>query len=338
MNAVRRTVSRPAHLIAIVVVAALVVAACSNDGADEEPSTTTAPATTTPTLTTIAATETTTTTEAAAAATTVADAAPEVTLEGCETDIGDGVPVFYATYFRCTDISVEGDVVVISSTNLPPHFSYYYGEGDELFEPFDFDRGDQYRPNPNEIAETAFTLRIPLAPVAAGITIDSGTVNLTAGDGTDFRMGPAGVALDGVALFNSLAAPGDDIEDEKYTFDSNEGHPQQQGAYHYHAPALGPLRVLEALGLVTGHVPGETEIELYGVMCDGTVVMGLVELDGSAVGGDLDLQAGHSHDITDAGGNLLLEDRYHIHMAPTIGADPRGLTPEAQYYTTCNVS
>lgn len=257
-------------------------------------------------------------------------------LVGCESNVDADVPAFYSAYFRCTDISIDGGEVVVVSSGLPPHLSYYYGDDSDLFEEFDFSRGEQYRPNPNSIAETRFTLRIPLVPVEAGITIDTDTVNLSVGDDTDYPFGTAGVALDGVALFNPLAAPGDDIENEKFTFDSNEGHPQQQGAYHYHAVAVGPLRVLQSLGLSNSDIPGVAQVELYGVMCDGTVVMGANELDGSNATG-LDLQAGHIHDLVDASGVVLLERRYHVHMAPSIGADPRGLTPEAQYYGTCDV-
>ena len=259
-------------------------------------------------------------------------------LINCESNIAADVPTFYAAYFRCTDISLAGDVVVITSSNLPPHLSYYYGEGSDQFEEFDFSRGDEYRPNPNEIARANFTLRIPLNPVPSGVVIDVATVNLTTGDNTDYPLGAAGVALDGVALFNPLAAPGADIEDEKYSFDSNGGHPQQQGAYHYHAVASGSLAVLKALGLTTSDMPAVADIELYGVMCDGTVVLGSDELDGSASASDLDLQAGHTHDIVNTGGTVMLANRYHVHMGPVIGANPRGLTPEAQYYNTCDVT
>ncbi len=261
-------------------------------------------------------------------------AAPEL-LINCETSIDDDIPAFYATYFRCSDISLDGDMVVITGENLPPHLSYYYGEDHEQYEEFDYSRGDEYRPNPNEIAGETFTIRIPLDPTVTGTIIDGRTVNLVPGDSTDYPMGPAGVALDGAAYFNPLAAPGDDIEDEKYTFDSIDGHPQQQGAYHYHAASPGPLRILMELEMVTTDVPGEAEIELYGVMCDGTVLMGLVELDGSGVADDLDIQSGHVHDIVDGAGTTLLADRYHIHMSAEIGADPRGLSPEVQYYDTC---
>jgi hypothetical protein len=228
-------------------------------------------------------------------------------------------------------------LVVISGSNLPPHLSYYYGADSDQFEEFDYSRGEEYRPNPNQIELTNFTIRIPINPSESGNAIDARTVNLTVGDGTDYPQGPAGVALDGATYFNPLAAAGDDIEDEKFTFDSNEGHPQQMGAYHYHAVARGPLRVLSELGLVTSDLPGHAEIEIYGIMCDGTVLLGENELDGSAAG-DLDVQAGHVHDIVTADGTVLLEERYHIHMAAEIGTDPRGLSPEAQYYDTCNVS
>jgi hypothetical protein len=37
-----------------------------------------------------------------------------------------------------------------------------------------------------------------------------------------------------VAIFDNQAAPGDDIFDESGSFDQCQGHPQQQGVYHYH--------------------------------------------------------------------------------------------------------
>ena len=162
-----------------------------------------------------------------------AETATESTLLNCETNIGEGVPRFYSMYFRCVDIALDGGTVVISSSNLPPHLSYYYGEGHDRYELFDFDRREEYRPNPGKIAETHFSIRIPVSLVAAGVTIDGSTVNRAPGDTTDYPIGIAGVALDGVALFNPLARPGDDIEDEKFTFDSNGGHPQEQVTYHY---------------------------------------------------------------------------------------------------------
>ena len=118
-------------------------------------------------------------------------------------------------------------LVVISGSNLPPHLSYYYGADSDQFEEFDYSRGEEYRPNPNQIELTKFTIRIPINPSESGNAIDARTVNLTVGDGTDYPQGPAGVAVDGATYFNPLAAPGDDIEDERFTFDFNEGPPSR---------------------------------------------------------------------------------------------------------------
>jgi hypothetical protein len=269
--------------------------------------------------------------------TTETDPADAALLLNCDGEIGADVPTFYGDYFRCSNISLDGDVVVISSANQPPHLSWYYDDNDELHTTF-VSRGDEYYQNPNTIDDASFTLRIPVTPSESGVTIDGNTVNLATGDNTDYKFGIAGVALDSASYFNPLAAPGDDIEDEKYSFDLNEGHPENTGTYHYHAPALGPLTVLQSLGMTTSNIPGSAEIELYGIMCDGTVLFGQTELDGTTVDTDLDEQAGHTHDIVDTAGAALLEDRYHVHMASTIGAEPRGLTPEARYYSTCDVS
>ena len=38
-------------------------------------------------------------------------------------------------------------------------------------------------------------------------------------------MGPMGIAVNSVAIFNQMAAPGDDILEELNTFDQYEGHP-----------------------------------------------------------------------------------------------------------------
>lgn len=90
----------------------------------------------------------------------------------------------------------------------------------------------------------------------------------------EYPLSFAGVALDSVPLFNPLAAPEDDIAKEQFTFDSYNSHPIQDGQYHYHTNSPGPLEVLESISLITNTTPGSAEIELFGMMCDGTVVLG----------------------------------------------------------------
>ena len=56
---------------------------------------------------------------------------------------------------------------------------------------------------------------------------------------------------------------------------------QGTGYYHYHPSTKGPLEVLYHKGLIQTPTVGSGEIELYGMMCDGTVILGCTELDGS---------------------------------------------------------
>lgn len=149
------------------------------------------------------------------------------------------------------------------------------------------------------------------------------------------RLGPVGVALDSVALFNPLAAPGDDIEDEKYTLDDYNSHPTGTGAYHYHTNSKGPLEVLQSLGLLTTAILGSAGIELFGILCDGTVVLGCTELNGDVPDdSDFDPQNGHVHDLVDGNGTVMLGNRYHTHICPDLFPNHK-FTPEIQFYSTC---
>jgi hypothetical protein len=250
--------------------------------------------------------------------TTQTDAASgKLTLASCTTTIGDDVPEPYRSLFRCVDMTIDGTDLVIATPGLPPHDSYYYGVGNENYVEWDT-RGGAYHPNPNKLARSATTISVPLAPNPRGVVITAGLVDGVVGsNGGEYRQGPAGVALDSVLLFNPLAAPGDDIADEQYTFDPFNAHPAPGGQYHYHRDSPGPL---------------ETGADAYGIMCDGTFVLGCSELDGAvATLTDLDAQNGHLHAIAGIG------DRYHVHICTTAADHPRPYTPEIQFYDRCTV-
>ena len=259
-------------------------------------------------------------------------------IEACAGSVDDDVPEFFKRYFRCSNISMDGDTVVINTDNLPPHPSYYYGEGHELFAEFDYDRGDEYRPNSNSLGEEDITVRIPVTPTAKGLTVTSDMVDLQMGtNNEELSGGTVGVAVDGVSLFSSMARAGDDIEAEKYTFDSYEGHPAG-ATYHYHTETPGPLEVLAYLGYTDSVEPGSADMELYGMLCDGTVALGCTEIDGDSPDtGDFDAQNGHTHDLTGDDGELLLEGRYHVHVCVDTFTDHLYM-PEIQYYDSCDVS
>jgi hypothetical protein len=250
-------------------------------------------------------------------ATDATTSSSEYTLENCTTSIGSGVPQPYATRLKCVTITVDGSSLRIRTTGLPPHRSYYYGSGSPNYEAWN-DRGGLYNPNPNVLQQKNTTFTIPMVPLSRNLTITSALVDGVVGtSGSEYRMGAAGVALDSVIIFNPLAAPGDDIADEQYTFDPYNAHPAPDGTYHYHRDSPGPQA---------------TGTDALGVMCDGTWILGCKELDSTdANETDLDAQNGHEHAVVGLG------TRYHVHICPTFTTHTRPYTPEIQYFTTCNV-
>lgn len=256
------------------------------------------------------------------------------TLQSCVTNIDPAAPEFYRTYFKCVTITVAGGNVTVATEALPPHLSYYYGATSPSFAPFDTSRGAQYRANPNLLAQKAIKITVPAAPTSKGLIINAALVDATVGTSTEeYGLGAVGVALDSVPLFNPLARPGDDIEAEKFTFDAYDAHPAPDGTYHYHQSSSGPLEVLAAAGLTTSTTPGAASVEVYGMMCDGTLVLGCKELDGSVpAAAGLDAQGGHVGDVADGKGTVHFAARYHTHVCPT----GRKYTPEIQFYTTCS--
>ena len=128
--------------------------------------------------------------------------------------------------------SQDDDWITISTDNQPDHKSMYYGTGHDLYEAYDEPTNQDFNKNPNSIEAQNYTLKIPRYPEMAS------SHEATA-------MDAFGVAVNGVVFFNQEAAPGDDILEELNTFDQYEGHPQNQGAYHYH---IEPIWLTETIG------------------------------------------------------------------------------------------
>ena len=262
----------------------------------------------------------------------------EITLETCNENINDNTPSFFMKYFKCVDIELTNDQIIITTDGVPPHRSWYFSEdhpNNIVFE----SQGDRYEQNHNFIYSQNFVISIPVSPSPKGIQItESGVDGDVGSDAHEFSMGPVGVALDGVTIFNPLAAPGHDIEDEKFSFDYYNGHPEMSGTYHYHTTTKGPLEVLEYQEIIQTPTPGLGEVEVYGIMCDGTVILGCTELDGSSPNSmELDAQNGHIHDLIDDEGTIHFTERYHTHICPDQFPN-HNFTPEIQYYDDCNRS
>ena len=281
-----------------------------------------------------------------------------ITLDSCGGTIGTGVPAFYRDYFMCSNrsLSADGNSVVISFYSLPPYTSPYYPSTHTNYLAWATDRAGSrqcttgqspgtngcYSKNPNTLAQQSYTLTIPLNPVSRGINVNSSAsqIDNTSGDPLDYTGAVIGVATNGIALFSAFAAPGDSIATEAYTFDSHEGHPQNTGVYHYHAYSPAPLEVLRKKGFTTSITPGAPAggVEFYGITCDGVLLFGTTELDGTTPVGALDAQGGHTHDLKDKTGTVHFSNRYHVHLSPSpIGTNTKAYryVPELRYYSTC---
>ncbi len=267
--------------------------------------------------------------------TTTGDTTGTYSLATCETSVANDVAPFYTQYFACSTVTNVAAGTQVATLGLPPHLSPYYSADDPNYVEFD-DRGGTHHQNPNELAAGNYELVIPDAPVAKGITIDAAMIdNTMMTSAEEYNGGPVGVALDGVVIFAAMAGPGDDLAQEQFTFDLYEAHPAGT-TYHYHFNSPGPLEVLVDRSYSDDSTPGAGSIELYGIMCDGTLVLGCTELDGSApADADFDAQNGHLHDLTD-GTTTHFTNRYHTHVCPSLWpAYP--FFPEIAYYetTTC---
>ena len=271
------------------------------------------------------------------------------TLDNCETNISGNTPEFFQKYFQCVDASLSesGNYINIYFTGLAPYESWYYADGD----PNHIDwvsQGAGYFQIPGAyITEYDYVVSIPVNPEARpNLTIDADAVDGEVGTSNfEYPMGSVGSALNGVNMYNPCASPPDVIEDEAYTFDYYRGHPAgPSGIYHYHTTSKGPLEVLQHKGIIETPTVGSGEIEVYGIMCDGAIVMGCTELDGSDVNtSDWDAQNGHVHDMVDEDGVTMFENRYHTHMCfddyteedtDGNGFQEHEFTPEISYYRT----
>ena len=201
----------------------------------------------------------------------------------------DSIPSVYKTVYGATDMYVSGDYLYIKCTGLPDHKSPYY-QGTQWSAQYEAYNGSntKWSQNPNKIASFNYTFKIPVNPKVA--TTHSATPG-----------GPIGVAINGVPIFNQYAAMGAALTGEINSFDQYNGHPQQQGGYHYH---------LEPVYLTTN----KGKSALLGFLLDGFPLYGPTENGKTITNADLDAYHGHSTTTTEYPNGI-----YHYH---TTDADP----------------
>jgi YHYH protein len=202
----------------------------------------------------------------------------------------DDLPEVFDLMYGATDVYVDGNYIIIKSTGLPDHKSPYYIDTEwesALYQAYNGSNAN-FNLNPNRIDEFSYTFKIPKSPAVAS------SHSSTPG-------GPIGVSLNGVPFFNQYAAMGAALTGEINSFDQYNGHPQQQGGYHYH---VEPLYLTSTKG----------KTALLGFLLDGFPVYGPMEDGVAVVNADLDAYHGHTHATTEYPDGI-----YHYHITT---ADP----------------
>ncbi len=123
-------------------------------------------------------------------------------------------------------------------------------------------------------------------PTYSKKVVEIGVTLTTGGSNSQAVLMATGIATNGVAIYgNADSQLRDAYVYEGQSFDTCGGHPQQQGAYHYHAEAKNGCVYEENTGYTT-HSP------LYGFMADGFPIYG-PRGDNGTVPTDLDACGGH---------------------------------------------
>ncbi|OGO23272.1 MAG: hypothetical protein A2Y54_11100 [Chloroflexi bacterium RBG_16_51_16] len=174
-------------------------------------------------------------------------------------------------------ITLSGDQRIITGNGLPDHTTGVYpiSSTDDAYK---VDR------NPNEITNQTIALTLPANPsLSASATCVGGEV---------------GILLSGIAIFNAFDALGRDAAANEVQ-DGCDGHPQQNGFYHYHTLS----ECIE--DVAAGHSA------LMGYAFDGFGIFGYYSEDGKEItNADLDECHGHSHTIEWDGQTV---EMYHYH-------------------------
>lgn len=181
-------------------------------------------------------------------------------------------------------IDLEGGKRVIRANDLPKHTT-------GTFPISSSDPAYQYDHNPNSIRTQAIVLTLPADP------------NTAAAPGC-LPMGIIGFALTGAAIFNAVDAAGRDAVAHEVQ-DRCNGHPQQEGQYHYH----GPSPCMRDDAGAAGH-----HSDLIGYALDGYGIYGEHGEGGKLLhDSDLDACHGHTHAVMWGGKMQVI---YHYHLTP----------------------
>jgi hypothetical protein len=182
-------------------------------------------------------------------------------------------------------VSFDGDEITIESNGLPNHTSPYWEETHPLYiEPV-----VALRQTPGLIGgERSFTLTVSSAPEIAANSTTTG-------------LGPIGISVTGVPIFNDTEGPNRPLGEEiVQTFDYAGAHNGPSG-YHYH---------IESYDVPENTVLSHNDDQLVGIMSDGFLIYGRKCDSLGDHPTDLDVSGGHTASTQHSEG----KEFYHYHI------------------------
>jgi hypothetical protein len=195
-----------------------------------------------------------------------------------DTSTGTVPTVFSSNYKSAVTLSASSTTVTMKSSGVPNHVTPYWGSGNSLYEaPFS---GQTL--TPGSLTSQVFVMTIPINPTEA-----------SSKEATS--LGPIGMALNGVAIYNDREGGNVQVDAGTLTtFDRGGGHSGPGGLYHYH---------------FNGDFTSLNDAKLIGWLRDGFPIYGRKDTTG-AVPTNLDTNGGHVGPTQDYPNGI-----YHYHCS-----------------------
>jgi hypothetical protein len=191
-------------------------------------------------------------------------------VSGVTTCMDSALPTWIKNNFKCAVGYVSGTNYIFKSQNIPNNKSAYFGTSSPMYEAFTT-AGNS--PNPSSIGSQKLVYTIP-----SSVSKGSGT------DSTQGGLVSIGITVNGLAIYNNAAAPGDVLANETKGFDNYGGHPESTSMYHHHAQ---PSKI------------SVNDASLIGVILDGYAIYGKKCDNGTSSSADdftpTDLDSLHGH-------------------------------------------
>jgi hypothetical protein len=194
-------------------------------------------------------------------------------------DTSGTVPaVFSSNYKSAVTLSASATTVTLKSNGTPDHKTPYWGTGHAMYEA----PVTGQTTTPGQLATQNFSMTIPINPVEA-----------SSKEATS--LGPIGMALNGVAIYNDREGGNVQVDAGTLTtFDKGGGHSGPGGLYHYH---------------FNGDYTSKDDAKLIGYLRDGFPIYGRKDTTG-VYPTNLDVNGGHTGPTQDYPNGI-----YHYHCS-----------------------